>query len=120
MFDNTITLTESDGTTTHTLNRVAPNGSDAEFYLNVSANKRIKLTINHEIPKSQVGESHLARVDVSHYDDDGVLLRTSSAWTVIKTLSGIQDDPSSEDAAALLQSFTTATNVVEKIVNREI
>lgn len=118
MFDNTITVSPDGGTTDYVLNKVKANGSGSEYYLNVDANKRIYLTVNHSVSKDETNESHLARLDVHHFNDDGVLMRVSSAWTVIKTASGIQDDADSEESAALLSSFTTTANM-SKLVNRE-
>lgn len=101
-----------------TLSKVNQDNFGANYYLE-DGNDRFNLTIKHTIPpKGKSGESHLARLDVEHYDVDGVLLRTSSAWAVIRTDGGIQDSTKSTYATEALQSFLTSTNIA-KIVGRE-
>jgi len=116
MFDSTITVT--DGVDTHILNRIRATATGSEYYLNVSATERVYLFINHTVPKDEINESHMGRIDIHHYDSEGGLLRISSAWSVIKTTSGIQEDADSEKAAALLDSFMSMANVT-KLVDRE-
>jgi hypothetical protein len=90
----------------------------AEYYLDDGQTK-FNLTVKHTIPaRGKPGESHLARLDVEHYDAAGVLLRVASSWTVIRTDNGIQDTNSSKYAASALQTFLTAANIA-KIVGRE-
>lgn len=76
--------------------------------------------MKHTIPaRGASGESHLVRLDVEVYDAAGVLLRTASAWTVIRTDNGIQDPEESEDAAEAVVDFLSDANIT-KIVGRQI
>lgn len=116
MIGDTIGITYA--TVAKTLKKVNQDNFGANYYLE-DGNDRFNLTIKHTIPaKGKAGESHLARLDVEHYDVDGVLLRTASAWTVIRTDIGIQDSTKSTNATLALQSFLTSANI-GKIVGRE-
>jgi len=118
MFDNTITVT--DGVTPITLAKVKTGNLTSQYYLNDSGtNRRLTLGIDHTVPNSGIGESHLVRLDISHYSDEGKLLRVSSAWTVIKTNSGIQDDAASEEAAKYLNSLIGDEAFMSRVIDRE-
>lgn len=113
MFAATIALTY--GGVTKTLNRTNQDNGGSEYYLNDSL-LRFYLKISHTVPaKGKYGESHLVRLDVEQYDALGVLLRTNSSWTVIKTFDGIQDDPGSEDTAEALVGFLTPANIASLV-----
>lgn len=116
MIGDTVALTYNAGTVT--LSRINQDNHGAEYYA-ASGNDRFTLNVKHTIPaRGKPGESHLARLDVEHYDANGVLLRTASAWAVIRTDNGIQSITSSENAAKALTAFLTAANIT-KLVNRE-
>jgi hypothetical protein len=116
MIGDTVALTYNAGTVT--LNRINQDNHGAEYYA-ASGNDRFTLSVKHTIPgRGKPGESHLARLDVEHYDAAGVLLRTASAWTVIRTDNGIQTAVNLENAAKALTAFLTAANIT-KLVNRE-
>jgi hypothetical protein len=101
-----------------TLARINQDNFGANYYLEDGL-VRYNLSIKHTIPaRGKFGESHLARLDVEHYDAEGVLTRTASSWSVIRTDGGIQDSTSSTRAVTALQSFLTAPNIA-KIVGRE-
>lgn len=101
-----------------TLSRVNQDNFGAQYYLEESG-IRYNLSVKHTIPpRGKPGESHMVRLDVEHYDANGVLLRTASSWTVIRTDVGIQDSTSSNRAALALQTFLTSTNI-GKLVSRE-
>ena len=100
------------------LNRINQDNYGAVYYAE-SGVRRLTLTVKHTIPaRGKTGESHLVRLDVEQYDANGILLRTSSAWTVIRTDNGIQDQEESEDAAEALVAFLTAANIT-KVVGRQ-
>jgi hypothetical protein len=116
MIGDTISLTYNAGTVV--LARINQDNYGAEYF-GVSGNDRYTLNVKHTIPaRGKPGESHLARLDVEHYDAAGVLLRTSSAWTAIRTDNGIQNNTTSEYATKALTAFLTAANIT-KLVNRE-
>jgi hypothetical protein len=116
MIGDPITLTYNAGSIT--MNRINQDNHGSEFYA-ASGNDRFTLSVKHTIPaRGKPGESHLARLDVEHYDANGVLLRTASAWTVIRTDNGIQNITNSENATKALTAFLTAANIT-KLVNRE-
>lgn len=89
-------------------------------YFVEDGDRRLTLTIKHTIPpRGKPQESHLARLDVEQYDaTSGDLLRTASAWTVIRTDNGIQDSTESQNAADALVGFLTTANVT-KLIGRQ-
>lgn len=101
-----------------TLVKVNQDNYGSEYFLEDGTN-RFTVTVKHTIPKKgSSGESHMARLDVEHYDGDGVLVRTCSSWTVVRTDVGIQDSASSElGANALLAELDAA--LITKLVGRE-
>jgi hypothetical protein len=116
MIGDPITLTYNAGSIT--MNRINQDNHGAEYYA-ASGNDRFTLSVKHTIPaRGKAGESHLARLDVEHYDATGVLLRTASAWSVIRTDNGIQSVTNAENAAKALTAFLTAANIT-KLVTRE-
>lgn len=115
-FADPITLTYA--TVATTMDRINQDNYGSEYY-GVQGLNKLTLSVKHTIPaRGKFGESHLARLDVEHYDADGVLLRTSSAWTVIRTDNGIQDATSSDNAAQCLVDFLTDANI-DKLVGRQ-
>lgn len=90
------------------------------FYYLDDGTERFSLSVKHTTPsqKGGAGESHLVRLDVEHYDGIGDLLRTSSAWTVIKTFDGKQDTSSSLKAADALIDLMDST-FIGRILGRE-
>jgi hypothetical protein len=74
------------------LNRINQDNYSAEYFGQTAAGtERITLKVAHTIPKRGGDqESHLVRVDVEHFDAEGVYSHTSSAWDVIKTFDGVQ------------------------------
>lgn len=100
-----------------TLTKVNQDNFGASYYLE-DGDDRFNLSIKHTIPpKGKSGESHLVRLDVEHYAA-GVLLRTASAWTVIRTDGGIQDSANSTNAVNGLLTALTPTTIT-KVVGRE-
>jgi hypothetical protein len=105
-------------TVAKSLNRTNQDNFGSTYYLE-DGTKRFTLNVKNTIPaKGKSGESHLIRLDVEHYDANNLLLRVSSAWTVIRTDDGIQDATSSQDAALALAGFLTAANIA-KLVSRQ-
>lgn len=102
-----------------TLRKVNQDSYGADYYLEESGIRYV-LTVRHTIPKTngQPGESHVMRLSIEHYDGSGVLLRTCSAWTVVRTDDGSQDYVSSQRVLAALLTATTTTNT-DKVLMRE-
>lgn len=118
MLDNTLTI-DYGSDTGITLTRVSQQNFESTYF-GESGDQKFNLSVKHTIPaRGLPGESHLVRLDVEHYDSEGVYIRTSSAWTVIKTFDSTQDSTASEDTLAALQMFTGVTANIEKIVGRE-
>lgn len=116
MLDNTLTVTYDSASVT--LTRVAEQNFSSTYY-GEDSGRKFTLNVNHTIPaRGSAGESHLVRLNVEHYDAEGKYLRTSSAWTVIKTFDGTQDSNACAHTAAALQSFATVANTA-KIIARE-
>nr|APG77045.1 hypothetical protein [Beihai levi-like virus 8] len=117
MLDNTLTITYD--TTPVTLTRVAEQNFSSTYY-GENGNDKLTMSVNHTIPaRGGTGESHLVRLNVEHYDAEGVYLRTSSAWTVIKTFDGVQNSTSCEHTVAALQDFTAVAANISKVIARE-
>lgn len=116
MLGDTVSITYN--TVAKTLSKINQDNFGAQYFLEESQ-IRYNLSIKHTIPaRGKAGESHLARLDVEHYDANGVLLRIASAWSVIRTDSGVQDSTSSTRAANALVTFLTSANIT-KLVSRE-
>lgn len=102
-----------------TLNKVNQDNYGADYYLE-DGTERYSIAVRHTIPaKGQPGESHMLRLNVEHYDaTTNELVRTCSAWTVIRTDDGTQDYTDSQYVMAALLTATTTTNT-DKIIGRE-
>lgn len=117
MLDNTLTLTFD--TTDVVLTRVTDQNYSST-YRGESGSNKFTLKFSHTIPdRGSAGESHLVRLDVEHYDAEGVYLRTSSAWTVIKTFDGTQDSAACAHVVAALQDFTAVAANIARVINGE-
>jgi len=101
-----------------TLSRVKDDGYSATYYLD-DGTERFTLVVKHTIPARGVaGESHMVRLDVEHYDANGEYLRTSSAWTVIKTFDAVQDSDDSGYAVDSLVDLLAPT-LTAQVIARE-
>lgn len=101
-----------------TLNKVNQDNYGSTYYLEDGV-RRFSLNVKHTIPaKGKPGESHLMRLDVEVYDAEGLLQRTASAWSVIRTDDGTQDSDESIDVTAALLTAFTAANYT-KLIARE-
>lgn len=101
-----------------TLSRIKDDGYTADYYLDDGSTK-FRLSVKHTIPpRADPGESHMVRLDVDHYDVNGLFVRTASAWMVIKTFDNVQDTTASNNAANALRTLADAT-FVGKLNTRE-
>lgn len=118
MLDNTLTINYD--ATPVTMTKVREGNYSSE-YMGESGDMKLIMSINHTIPpRGGTGESHLVRLDIEHYEaSTGVYLKTSSAWTVIKTFDGSQDSTACEHTVAALQDFTADAASVAKVIGRE-
>lgn len=115
MLGDTISVTYD--TVAKVLSRVKQDGYGAEYYLD-DTTKRFYMTVKHTVPATgQTGESHLVRLDIEHITD-GEVARKSSAWTVIRTDVGLQDQETSEDTTEALVDFLSDATIT-KIVGRQ-
>lgn len=116
MLSNTLDVTYN--AATKTLSRIKDDGYSSEYYLD-DGTEKYSLSVKHTIPaRGAPGESHLIRLDVEHYDANGVFLRTSSAWSVIKTFDNTQDTTNANRVANALVALLDTT-MVSKLANRE-
>lgn len=100
------------------LAKTYPANGGVEYTLD-EVTTRYTMSVKHTIPpKGGAGESHLVRLDVDQYDAGNVLLRTSSAWIVIKTFDGVQLATASDYTTQALIDFLTDGNI-DKIIARE-
>lgn len=120
MIGDTLSLTYN--TVAKTLKLVDPGSYYAEYYLDDSSanNMRFNMTITHTIPaRGEYPESHLARLNVEHYDaTSGAYLRTSSAWMVIKTFDAEQDADACQYTTEALVDWCTDANIA-LVIDRE-
>lgn len=117
MLDNTLTFDYAGASVT--LDRINQD-SYASEYFGEATDVKITLKISHTIPpRGGSGESHLVRLDVEHYDTEGTYVRTSSAWTVIKTFDNTQDSDASNDAATALVAVFGITDLVTDVIGRQ-
>lgn len=116
MFDNTLNLTYNSATVT--LTRVSEENFSSTYF-GESGDDKLTLKISHTIPaRGQSDESHLVRLDVEHYDVDGIYLRTSSAWTVLKTFNGSQNSTAVQNTTSALNGLLDGT-FIGRVVARE-
>lgn len=89
-------------------------------YFGVGTALTVTMTIKHTIPAiGKDGESHMARVDVAHFDGTtGAYIRTSSAWSVCRTDGLPQDQENSEDVWESIVDFLSDANIT-KLVTRQ-
>jgi hypothetical protein len=101
------------------LARVSSNGFATKYY-GVSGTRRFTLNVSHVIPgRDKTGESHMARLDVEHYDGTtGAYLYTTSVWIATRTDGGPQVDEESEDACEGLVDLMIDANIT-KLVTRQ-
>lgn len=98
--------------------KVNQDGYGSDYFLDEGTIK-YSLSIRHTIPpKGGYGESHLLRLDVSHYDADGVYLRMDSSWAVIKTFDASQDPTDLVLCSDALAGLMTSANNA-KLIGRE-
>jgi hypothetical protein len=117
MLDNTLTITYD--STAVTMTKVAEQNFSSKYF-GENGNDKLTMSVSHTIPaRGSAGESHLVRLDVEHYDAEGLYLRTTSAWTVIKTFDSAQVSASAEFTVAALQDFTAVAANISKIIARE-
>lgn len=81
----------------------------------------VTMNIKHTYPAARTSgeESHLVRMDVQSYDAEGVLIRTTSAWTVITTRGGAQDTTVASNIHKALTEFLAVSGVKAAILARE-
>jgi hypothetical protein len=116
MLDNTYDLTI--GASTVTMTRVKEQDYSSIYY-GEDGDDKVMMTIAHTIPASGgSGESHMVRLDIEHYDSEGVYLRKSSAWTVIKTFDGAQSTSDAKNTQQALDGFLTSA-IADKVLARE-
>ena len=97
-----------------TLKKVNQDNFGATYYLDDSANDMaFNAAVKHTIPpRGKEGESHLVRLDVDHLDSaDGALLRTTSAWIVMKTFVSVQDITDTGHAVDALTLWASSANM---------
>lgn len=117
MLDNTISITHN--AVSVTLTRVNQDNYSSKYFGELANGDKVTLSVAHTIPsRGAAGESHLVRLDIEHYDAEGVYQRTSSAWTVVKTFDGIQDSVECGYAADALVGLTTSA-FLAKVLGRE-
>lgn len=105
--------------TTVNLTLVNQDNYGAEYY-GETGTKRLTCKVNHTIqPAGVPGESHLLRLNIEEYDAEGVYLRTSSAWSVVRTDGGVQDSAEAQLALAGLQELLGETGIIAGLVGRQ-
>lgn len=100
------------------LSRVQDDGYSALYYLD-GGTEKFTLKVQHVIPgRGEAGETHTAKLDVDHYDANGVFLRQVSCWMTMKTFLAVQDKTSSTRCANALRDWATST-ITGQLADRE-
>lgn len=100
-----------------TMNRINQDNYGAVYY-GEATDRKLTLTVKHTIPsRGQAGESHMVRLDVEQYAA-GEYVRTTSAWSVIRTDDATQDLEEAEDAMEAIVDFLSDANVT-KLATRQ-
>jgi len=115
MLDNTLSITWN--TVPITLTRVKEQSYSSE-YRGEDGDEKFILTVQHTEEGANGGESHSVKLTVKHFDVNGVYLRTSSAWTVLKTFDGSQVTSDVTEAHSALASVVDAA-FITRIANME-
>lgn len=99
-----------------TLNRVNQDNFGS-VYRGSGTNLKVTLTIKHTIPAiGKDGESHLARVDIDHFDaTSGAFKRRASVWCASRTDGTPQDDENIEDVTEALVDFLSDANITKLV-----
>lgn len=101
------------------MKRINQDNYSSEYYgKNAAGDAHLTLSVKHTIPaRGDSGESHLIRLDVEHFDADGVYERTVSVWNVMKTTDGTQDDVALTDAQDALTALVPTID--DSVIGRE-
>lgn len=98
--------------------RVNQDARGSDYYLDDGLLK-FSGSIRHTIPpKGGTGESHMLRIDVDEHDANGVYLRRTSTWLVIKTFDNTQKTVDAGYAANATVGVLGTANVA-KLLARE-
>lgn len=118
MFADTIAITWN--SVSKTLTRQTSGTYAAKYGLDDAGLRYFTLRIEHTVPPSSTsfGETHMARLDVAHYDATGKYLRTDSTWQVMKTTDSKQNSIELDYTAQALVDFLTDANI-DKLIARE-
>jgi hypothetical protein len=118
MFASTLSLTF--GADTITMNRINQDAYASEYFARVGV-RDFRMEIKHTIPsgRNPTPESHLVRLDVDLYDSDGVHVRTTSSWTVIRTAKAVQNDLEAANTAKAVNGFLDVTANLDKLLARQ-
>lgn len=117
MFADPITITYN--SVTKDLNRINNDNFGSDYFLDDTTLK-FSLSIRHTIPvKGGTGESHMIRLDVDEYDGDGVFVRRTTSWQVIKTFDAAQDSTVAGYVAQALTDYVDSTGIITKLVGRQ-
>lgn len=119
MLANSYTL-DYTGTDDLVLKRTNQDAGGSTFFFRGS-NYDVTMSVKHTYPavRGSGEESHLVRFDVQQYDADGVLVRTSSVWTVFATRGGAQDTTVSANIFDSMTEFFGQVGMVDAILGRE-
>lgn len=113
MLDNSYSITFN--ATSVTLTKVRENDYTSE-YRGEDGQYKFVMSVKHQIvPRGTFGDSHMIRLDVEKYDAEGIYVRTTSYWRVIKTFDNSQDAADCGYAAAALDGLVGASFVTKLI-----
>jgi hypothetical protein len=114
MLDNTYSITHN--TNSVTLTRIKEEGYSSE-YRGEFGDDKFNLSIKHTFAnRGEPGDSHMARLDVEHYDaTTGELIRVPGVWRVFKTFEGTQNTAQLQQAADALDTLVDAAFIAKII-----
>lgn len=100
------------------MKKVREDGGSSSYYAE-NGGRKFDLNFSHTVPAvGKGGESHLAKLTVSHHDANGVFLRSVSSWTVVKTFDQPQVAVEAEYAARAVRDLLSNA-LVTQLVGRE-
>lgn len=103
VFDSNLSLTL--GGVPYTLSRISHGPNSATFRDRVG-DREVNVIIDHTLKTGgSYGETHMCRVNVVDYNSEGKYVRTTSAWTVIKSFDAVQDEVLAADVQTALSVF---------------
>jgi hypothetical protein len=113
MFDNSYTLDFSD-TDSLVLTRINQDDFASTYYGTDTDGSEVTLEIKHNRVVGQ--QSHIVKLAVVSYDEDGAPIRTTSPWINVKTFKAKQDAALAAQATGTLLEFIQMSGHLDRLL----